>query len=143
MRYRDSRIAVLIGWLAALSWTLLVVISLLKPGKENLATEYSMAAFFTSFFSYPLSGWDVIEAIYHILLFVILTAIWFWLCGFYFNDRKALLIALGIALALGTTTEISQYFVYRGSRLFDLLANYLGIALFVFYERQSARFKAG
>jgi len=135
MRYPVSTVSPLIRWLIALSWTLLVIILLLKPGDIEVVHEYSFADFFESFFTYTLSRWGMFEAFVHVILFIILTTTWFWVLNLYYVKRNVLIIVISIAVALGTATEILQYFVNRGSLFIDLLANYLGVLLFIIFKK--------
>lgn len=114
----------------ALSWTTLVVVALLKPGNDS-KHEMSFNDFVTSFFSLSIGRWDLIEAVYHVVMFAILAALWFWALVTRLPRNRALLVSAGIAVALGAVTEIGQYFVHRSSMIFDVMADYLGVALCV------------
>jgi len=123
-------------WLLAISWTILVIIVLLNPGKGALNHEFTLASFFTSFFSLSISRSDLSEAIAHVILFSVLTVLWQRVLIMYFVLPGALLLAIGIAVMLAIGTEIGQYFVSRGSLLLDLLANFLGIMLSFFWIKR-------
>jgi VanZ family protein len=87
--------------------------------------------FVISFFSLSIQTWDLVEAVYHVVVFGILTALWFWVLVTRLPRNQALLVSVGIAVVLGTVTEIGQYFVHRSSLMFDAMADYLGVALCV------------
>jgi len=116
-----------IFWLMALGWTTLIMIVLLKPGNTAIYQNNDLSSFFTSFFSFSISRSDIKEAVGHFILFAVLTMLWMQLLIMYFSRTRATLLAIGIAVALATGTEIGQYFINRGSLFIDLLANFSGI----------------
>jgi len=118
-----------IFWLIAISWTLLVIIVLLKPGDGVMNHELSLSSFLASFFSLLISRRELSEAIGHVILFGVLTILWLRVLMMYFPRSRAIFLAICIAIVLALATEIGQYFVNRGSLLFDLLANILGVVI--------------
>ena len=114
----------------ALVWTTLIAVALLKPA-NNFKHEISLDSFVSSFFSLSIKTWDLVEAVYHVIVFAILTAIWFWALVTQFPRNRALVISIGIAMVLGIVTEIGQYFVHRSSLMLDAMANFLGIVICV------------
>jgi hypothetical protein len=64
----------------------------------------------------------------HCGLFALLTLVWFRLAILWLPRPRAILVAAGVALAVGTTTEALQLIIPgRGATLLDLGANWLGI----------------
>jgi len=119
-----------VRWLMTLSWTILIIIILLKPGNKVGSYELSFNAFISSFFSFPLGDkWVVVEALVHVMLFGILTYLWHWSLITSYAKKNAVLLAISVAVLLGIGTEVGQYFVNRGSLLLDLLANILGVLI--------------
>lgn len=114
----------------ALTWTVLAVGALLKPA-NNISHEMSFNDFVTTFFSLSVNAWDLVEAVYHIVVFAVLMTLWYWMLVKRLPHDRALVISIGIATLLGTVTEIGQYFVHRSSLMFDVMADYLGVALCV------------
>lgn len=107
----------LIRWSVALAWTGMTVFLMLSPGEESAAEDLSR------FFG----GTDVTDALGHILLFGVLTALWRWALLNRLPLQQTLGVAVAVGLALGTTTELAQFCVpHRGVVLIDLLANWIG-----------------
>lgn len=143
MRISIANITPVMRGVLAMAWTIFLMAMLLKPGEISRPDEFSFHSFISSFFSFKLTVWDMLEINFHIILFAVLTGLWLWVFTNRYGKKKALVIAIGIGFVLGLTTEVAQYFVGRSSRLFDLLANYLGIMLFCIWVWQSVRFKSG
>jgi len=129
MRYIISLNHPVISWLMALSWLVLTVVVLLKPGYVTVRYDLTLSNFLSSFFSYTITRVDISEAIGHVFLFSILTVLWQRLLTLYFIRARALLIVISAAVVLAIATEIAQYFINRGSLLLDLMANLLGISI--------------
>lgn len=121
----------------ALAWTALVIVALLKPA-NNIEQTISFNSFVTSFFSLSFKIWDFVEAVYHIIVFALLTAIWFWALVVHLPRNRALVISIGVAVVLGIVTEIGQFFVHRSSLMLDAMANFLGVALCVVWLKRSS-----
>ncbi len=124
----------------ALAWTLLVIVALLIPIK-NVEHEMSINDFVTTFFSLSIKTWDLVEAIYHIVMFAILTVLWLWALVMRLPRNRSLMISIGIAVVLGIVTEIGQYFVHRSSMMFDMMADFVGVALCVVWLRRLDYYK--
>lgn len=120
----------------AFTWTVIVAILLLKPADKHIV-EMSFENFLVSFFSVSFNTWDFIEAIYHIIIFASLTALWYWALLSYFSHKRTLLVVISAVSFFGLATEVGQYFVHRSSLMLDALANFLGIALFVVWINRS------
>ncbi len=116
-------------WLLAISWTLLVIIVLLKPGSNTVNHDFELSSFFTSFFSLSFSRVELKEALGHVILFCVMTILWKRALITHFVRPKPLIIAICIAIVLALGTETGQFFVNRGVLLLDLLANFLGIVI--------------
>ena len=113
----------------ALSWTILIIIVLLKPGSNTINQERELSSFSTSFFSLSISRRDIKEAVGHIFMFAILTISWMRLLIIYLAPSRVILLAVSISVVLAIGTEVGQYFVGRGSLMLDLLANFAGILI--------------
>ncbi len=116
-------------WLGTMAWTALVLIALLKPSSRILTHDYSLDTFLYMFFSFDFKIYDYFEAAGHVLLFIVLTALWNLTLCKHVSQSQALRLTISIAVIIALGTEIGQFFVSRGSMLFDLLANILGISL--------------
>lgn len=116
----------------AIAWTMLVTAALLIPMK-NIEQKMSFNDFVKTFFSLSIKTWDLIEAVYHIVIFAILTALWFWALVIRLPRNRSLVISIGFAVVLGIVTEIGQYFVHRSSMIFDVMADFVGVALCVIW----------
>lgn len=114
-------------WFLVAVWTSLVLVALLTPGRHARAGDLSFSNFLATFFSFEMSGHDKIEATVHSFFFAVLSAIWYWALVNYYSSRIALIRSITICVVLGVSTEITQYFIGRGSVLIDLLANLLGM----------------
>ncbi|MEW6580307.1 MAG: hypothetical protein AB1435_14100 [Chloroflexota bacterium] len=107
----------LLRWVAALAWTALVCLLMLLPGEDSLAEDTS------GFFG----GTDMTDAFGHVLLFGILTALWYAVLACHLAPAPALRRALVIGVACGLLLELGQGIVpERGLSLLDLTANALG-----------------
>lgn len=109
-----------VRWLAAISWTVLVVALMLMPGQDTAADDLS------HFFG----GTDITDAAGHVFLFGVLVLLWLLALVTVLLRSRALRLAVAIGLALGLVTELLQVFVpHRGVAFIDLFANALGPAL--------------
>lgn len=64
----------------------------------------------------------------HMGLFAILTLLTWRVLARQFDARRAILLAMILALLLGTTTEFLQWFVFaRNASFSDLVANWFGV----------------
>lgn len=77
-------------------------------------------------------GSEITDAIGHVVLFSMLTFVWYFALLYRWNRRTAFRAAVAVVWLLGTGAELSQHIVpHRGFSLLDLLANWLGIGAFV------------
>lgn len=107
-------------WMAALAWTTLVGLLMLLPGEDSIAEDTS------GFFG----GTDMTDALGHVLLFGIFTALWYAVLVCYLAPAPALTGALVIGTTCGLLLELGQGFVpERGPSLLDLAANALGVLI--------------
>ncbi len=71
---------------------------------------------------------DFGDSIGHAGLFGMLAGVTYFALSIRLTPRRALLMAMSLALAVGTSTEFYQLFVAdRATSLSDLLANWLGV----------------
>lgn len=109
-------------WMAALTWTALVGLLMLLPGEDSIAEDTS------GFFG----GTDMTDALGHVLLFGIFTALWYAVLVCYLAPAPALTGALVIGAASGLLLELGQGIVpHRGLSLLDFTANALGVLISV------------
>lgn len=125
-----------VRWLLALAWTGWIILILIQseaqpvvnlgipPGPDSLEREI----FFTS-------G--------HLVGFAVLSALWWWALVGHVPNRRALLIAVIVALVVGAGTEWLQTFTPdRHFQLTDLAADALGallVAWWITRRQRSAR----
>ncbi|NLE51680.1 MAG: VanZ family protein [Chloroflexi bacterium] len=119
----------LIAWLAAGLWLVLVVFLMLSPGEDSLAEDLS-GAFGAS---------ELTDALGHVLLFGVLTALLFHALRLHVPAERALVVATAFTLGLGSVLEPAQLLVYeRGAALLDLGANWTGALLSAWLLRRIA-----
>ena len=107
-------------WSATLGWTVLLLFLMLSPGEDTAAEEVS------GFFG----GTELSDAVGHVNLFGVLTALWQRALALHIGKHRALTAAVAIGLGLGVATELAQLFIPdRGAGLADMLANWIGAAL--------------
>jgi VanZ family protein len=115
----------LLRWTLAPLATILLVVLLLQPERQPIINTGIPPG-------PPSLTRDLFFITGHILWFTLLVILWRWMLTMRFNSASALLLAILIALVVGTSTEFAQKFVPgRGATLIDLFANYVGIALAV------------
>jgi VanZ family protein len=114
-----------IRWLAASTLTALLTILLLQPAeKPVIDTGIPPGP--------PSLGRDIFFIAGHIILFGLLVVLWRWTLITRFTPQSALLIAVLIALIVGTTAEIAQNLIPdRSATLVDFLSNGVGALLAV------------
>jgi len=104
-------------WSVTLVWTSVTVLLMLSPGEESAAEDLSR------FFG----GTDITDALGHVVLYGVLTALWRWALLNHLSLQQALGGAVAVGLALGAATELAQFLIpHRGVALVDLLANWVG-----------------
>jgi len=124
-----------ISWILVISWTILTIVLLLKPGNDAMNYAFTFSSFFQFFFFSQISLKDLSEAMGHVILFGVLTILWQRaLIMSAFSNAFVLTIIIVIILAI--CTEIGQYFVNRSSLFLDLLANFLGIMLSILWIKR-------
>jgi VanZ family protein len=112
-------------WMLAPAATALLVVLLLQPEPQPIINTGIPPG-------PPSLARDLFFITGHILWFALLVVLWRWTLSMRFHPFSALLLAILIALVVGTSTEFAQKFVPgRGATLVDLLANYVGIGLAV------------
>jgi len=126
-------------WFGTIVWTVLVLIVLLKPSSRSSTHDYSIDTFLYTFLRFDFEVYDYIEAAGHVLLFIVLTALWNLTLSRQVTQSQAFRLTISFALVIAFGTEIGQFFVYRGSMLFDLLANILGVSLTSFWIKSSIK----
>lgn len=118
-------------WACAIIWFLLVLVALLTPVNHVEIEDLNFSHFLATFFSIDMSEHEKLEAIVHLFLFAVLATTLYWALVSNYSLRIALINSVAICVFLGTSTEIAQYFIGRGSMFIDLLANLFGIFLSV------------
>lgn len=117
-----NRTRVVLHILLAIGWTVLLGVLMLSPGKATFAEDVSRA----------FGGTDLTDAIGHVILTAVETAL-------VFNALRLMLplwTALGAAAVftaiLGVLLELAQLYIpYRGVSVLDFSANALGVVLCV------------
>ncbi len=115
----------ILRWTLAPAATALLVVLLLQPEQQPIINTGIPPG-------PPSLERDLFFITGHILWFALLVVLWRWTLTMRFYPSSALLLAILIALVVGTSTEFAQTLVPgRGATLVDLLANYMGIAFAV------------
>jgi VanZ family protein len=106
-------------WVYALFWTALALVTLLQSSSQPVIGPAAPPG------PPPLER-ELMLAVGHIVAFSILTALWWWALSTTMNPRGALVLAVVIALTIGTVTEIAQASVPdRSASWEDLAVNWL------------------
>lgn len=106
-------------WVYALGWTTLTLVTLLQSSSQPVIGPAAPPG------PPPLER-ELLLTFGHIIAFSILTALWWWALSVVFNPRTALVLAVLIALTLGTLTELAQAAVPdRSASWEDLAVNWL------------------
>ena len=124
-----------VRWLISPLLTLVLVVLLLQPGEQSITDTGILQG-------PPGLARDLFFIAGHIGWFGLLVVLWRWTLVTRFHTTSALVLAVLIALVVGTSTELAQTLIpNRGATLVDLLANYVGIVLAVvavrYYETRS------
>ncbi len=118
---RKPRYSIILRWLGTAAWTALTVLLMTLPAGEDSMIDELSGLF---------GGSDLTDAIGHVILFGVLTALWRGTLALHGPPARALRLAVIIAVLLGTATEASRVLVAeRGAAPWDLLANWLGAGL--------------
>jgi VanZ family protein len=105
-------------WLYALTWTAVVILLLLQSSSEPVIGPASPPGI-------PSTPREALLTFGHFGAFFVMTFLLWWALVTTTSHLRALLMALVIALFLGTITEILQSFVpSREASLFDLAMNW-------------------
>lgn len=111
------KVSTTLFWIIALVWGGFVLLLTLLPGYTPLVSKLMTA----------IGGTETAQAFGHIGLFSSLTLVLWSALRTWLASHMALLGAMGTALLIGTTTELTQWYIpYRGATLVDLFANWLG-----------------
>jgi VanZ family protein len=112
---------VFIRWPITLLWTAFTVFLALAPSDDtSFVTRLSQAS----------GGTEITDAVGHVMLFGLLTVLWYLPLARRYNHRRVLLWSIVLALTIGIVTELTQSFVPdRGTSVLDLAANSVGVAL--------------
>ena len=106
-------------WLYALGWTALALVTLLQSSSQPVIGPAAPPG------PPPLER-ELLLTLGHVAVFSILTALWWWALTTVLNTQAALVLAVLIALTLGTLTEIGQASMPdRSSSWEDLAVNWL------------------
>jgi hypothetical protein len=112
--------------LLGLGLTAFAVLMTTLPGYNPLVRDASLL----------IGGSDATDAVGHVVLFGLLTAVWYSALRRSTADHRALLFAAALVLTIGALTEFYQRLVPdRGSNFIDLGANALGVATCVAWVR--------
>jgi VanZ family protein len=115
----------ILRWTLAPLVTILLVVLLLQPDQQPIINTGIPPG-------PPSLARDLFFITGHILWFALLVVLWRWMLTMRFHSSSALLLAILIALVVGTSTEFAQKFVPgRGATVVDLLANFVGIGFAV------------
>lgn len=106
-----------------LAWLAGILVLTLTPGDSRSLVGRTSAFF---------GGSDLTDAAGHVVLFGILTLLLHWACKAFWESRRALIVAAGCGLLVGTLTEVAQTGIPdRGFALLDLASNWLGVGFVV------------
>lgn len=110
-------------WLLWVLWSILMCLLVLTPSKGTAVTDISR------FFG----GSEFTDAIGHVVLIFVDTALLYNALRHYILDENALRYATGVTLIFGLCAEFAQIWVpSRGTSLIDVGAAFFGVGLFAF-----------
>lgn len=116
-----------VAWLPVLLWTAFLFYLLLWP--SDVGTIEGVHNFF--------GGNEWTDALGHTALFAIQTALLYWALVQSMSGMSALILSVRVLLFFGTVLELAQVLIpARGSSLFDLSANWLGVAIFGVWQQR-------
>ena len=122
----NSRISLVWSWPLFVLWTLLLCYLMLSPSK---GTVRSISLFF--------GGTEWTDAMGHVVLIFIETALAYNLLRHYVSLHRALRYACWGTLVLGLSLETAQIWIpSRGASLLDASAALLGVGLFAVVSRK-------
>lgn len=124
MHHRNHRLsAPPIRWLVALLWTLWISIILIQPEAQPVIDIGLRPA-------PPSFERELVFTTGHVIAFGLTALLWWWVMTRYTANPRALIVAVGIALIVGTVTESLQaYTPDRHPSIADFLANVTGASL--------------
>lgn len=118
-------------WLYALGWTSLALVTLLQSSSQPVIGPPAPPGA-------PSLSRELLLTLGHVVVFSLLTALWWWALAASMNPHTALMVAVMIALALGTLTEIGQAAMPdRAASWVDLIVNWLATFLTAWRIRRS------
>ncbi len=121
-------------WLYALGWTALALVALLQSSSQPVIGPAAPPG-------PPSLERELLLAFGHVVVFSILTALWWWALSTVLNPRAALALAVLIALVMGTLTEIGQASMPdRSASWEDLTVNVVVTCLTAWRIRRSRTF---
>jgi hypothetical protein len=113
----------MVRWLLTPLATVALVVLLLQPGEQSVTDTGILQG-------PPSLGRDLLYTAGHIAWFGLLVVLWRWTLVTRFHPSSALVLAVMIALILGTSTEFAQRLIpNRGATVGDLLANGVGVVM--------------
>jgi len=120
---------VVMWWGGALAWTALICLLMLLPGDDTVAEDVSR------FFG----GTDLTDAAGHVVLFAVLTGLWYGAWRSVVGPERSLRRTVLLAALLAVGLELVQLAIpHRGVTLLDLTANGLGmLGVVMILARQS------
>jgi VanZ family protein len=120
--------------LYALAWTVLLCVTLVQSSSQPVIGPAAPPA-------PPDLGRELFLTAGHIIGFSVLTVLWQWTLMTRWSPTRAVMLAVMIALMIGTLTELAQIAVPdRNASLFDLSVNWLiavAVGLWLYKRRQS------
>lgn len=120
---RSSKTKLMISWLLWALWTILLCFLFLSPSEGTAVRDISL------FFG----GSELTDAIGHVVMIFIETALLYNVLRQYLADELALRYAVGVTLVFGLCAELAQHWVpSRGASLIDVCAAFIGVGLFAF-----------
>lgn len=116
---RIQRTPAPVRWSLALLWTGGLLYLMLTPSGDGTPVTWISRLF---------GGTEITDAIGHVILYAVLTALWAWTLSLHMPERRAILTVAALGLILGLTLEAAQVYVEdRGSTLIDYGANMAGV----------------
>lgn len=125
MKTRSRR--VWLPWALTSAWSILLCFLVLTPSRGTAIHDISVL--------FGGSKWT--DALGHTALFAIQTALLYWALAQSMSGMSALILSVRVLLFFGTVLELAQVLIpARGSSLFDLSANWLGVAIFGVWQQR-------
>ncbi len=116
-----------LSWALTSVWSILLCLLVLTPSRGTVIHDISVL--------FGGSKWT--DAFGHTVLFAIQTALLYWALAQTLPGMPALILSVRVLLFFGTVLELAQVLIpARGSSLFDLSANWLGVAIFGVWQQR-------